>query len=68
MTIDMPARDSGFDHREVKRFVTRLPICWGIVRKMRIFNLIETKPVLVKFDLFRVPSVGDENLLQVTYS
>jgi len=32
------------DHREVKRFVTRLPIGWRIVRKMRILDLTETSP------------------------
>ena len=55
-------RDSRLDHREVKRFVTRLPIGWGLVRKMRTFDLIETEPVLVKFDLFKVPPVGDNDL------
>ncbi|RLE85352.1 MAG: hypothetical protein DRJ67_09010 [Thermoprotei archaeon] len=63
MITDMLARDSRLDHREVKRFVTRLPIGWGIVRKMRTFDLIETEPVLVKFDLFRVPNVRDEDLV-----
>ena len=32
------------------------------MRKMRTFDLIETEPVLVKFDLFKVPSVKDEEL------
>ena len=64
MITDMLARDSRLDHREVKRFVTRLPIGWGIVRKMRTFDLIETEPVLVKFDLFRVPPIRDEELRQ----
>jgi len=40
----MLVRDSRLDHREVKRFVTRLPIDWGIVRKMRTFDLTETSP------------------------
>ena len=53
MITNMLARDSRLDHREVKRFITRLPIGWGIVRKMRTFDLLETEPVLVKFDLFK---------------
>jgi len=32
------------DHREVKRFVTRLPIGWGIVGKMGTLDLTETSP------------------------
>ncbi|RLE80732.1 MAG: hypothetical protein DRJ51_04335 [Thermoprotei archaeon] len=47
-------RDSSLDHREAKRFVTRLPIGWSIVRKMRTFNLIDTEPVLVKWDFMDV--------------
>ncbi len=49
------ARDSRLDHRGVERFAARLPIGWGTARKMRALDLVEIGPVLVKFDLFKVP-------------
>ena len=62
MVTEMLARDSRLDHREVKRFLTRLPIGWSVVRKMRTSNLIDTEPVLVKWDVYPVPSPTDEEL------
>ena len=62
MTTDMLARDSSLDHREVKRFITRLPIGWSIVRKMRTLNLIDTEPVLVKWDFMDAKPPSDEDV------
>ena len=59
---EMLARDSRLDHRNVKRFLTRLPIGWSIVRKMRTYDLIDTEPVLVKWDLLKVKPPSDEEL------
>ena len=62
MTVGMLARDSKMDHREVWRFLTRLPIGWSVVRKMHTFDLIETEPVLIKWDYLEVKPPSDSEL------
>lgn len=62
MTVGMLARDSRMDHREVWRFLTRLPVGWSIVRKMRTLDLVETEPVLVKWDYLEVRPPLDAEL------
>ena len=59
-------RKVSFDTLDVYRgpspFLTRLPIGWNVVRKMRTFNPIDTESVLVKWDLYPIPSLTDEEL------
>jgi|GEM_PF-947451 len=68
MTTEMLARDSRLDHREVKRFLTRLPVGWSIVRKMRTTNLTETEPVLIKWDYIETKPPTDQEINNLVQS
>lgn len=55
-------RDGQRDHRDVPRFLTRLPVGMAVVKQSRVRNLWEMEPSVVSVDYLAVDTPSDETL------
>lgn len=61
-------RDSQRDHRDIPRFLTRLPVGMAVVKQSRVRNLWEMEPAVIAVDYLTVDTPSDEVLVDLLES
>lgn len=64
MTVSL-IRDAVRDHRDIPRYLTRLPIGQAVVRQSRVFNVWDAEPVLIAVENLKVPVPSDDVLAEL---
>jgi len=63
VVMDKIARDARYDHREIARFMPRMPIGWCIAKSSRVFNYLDAEPALVQTLPLDTPNVSNAELM-----